>query len=170
MILLRATQRLLKHRGISVVTEPPPPTAALGEWHVNAVPLPFPGRWLVLYTSTNTLLTVVAPGKGLRTTVPIFRERLPALLRRLRLPDRWVQAQADALEEICVARTNNRRVLGSMNDLAYQIRLAAEAERSFQQLDLDRLEMYLAEVPLSMLRYQHPSRVAAALARSAADG
>lgn len=164
MILLRATQRLLKQGGISMVPEPPLPTTILGEWYANVVPLPFPGRWIVMYTSANTLLTVVTSGRGLRTTLPVFQQRMPALLRRLRLPDPWVQAQANALEEVYVTRTNNRRVLGSMNDLAYQIRIAAEVTRSFERLDFDCLELDLAEVPLSMLQYQHPSRVAAALA------
>ena len=164
-MILRCTQRLLKGIGLPIVADPPTPEAALGEWYANAVALPFTGRWVVMYTSASTLLTVVAPGRAVRTTLPVFRERLPRLLRRLGLPDEWVDAQARAVEEVFIARTNNRRVLGSMNDLANQVWHTAAEHHAFQMLDFDRLELELAEVPLSMFRYKHPAAVAADLAR-----
>ena len=168
-MILRCTQRLLKGIGLPIVADPPAPAAALGEWYANTVALPFTGRWLVMYTSASTLLTVVAPGRAIRTTLPAFRQRLPALLRRLGLPDGWVDAQARAAEEVFVARTSNRRVLGSMNDLANQIWFVAAEQHSFQALDLESLELELAEVPLSMIRYRHPAAVARELARGGSD-
>ena len=163
-MILRCTQRLLKGIGFPIVADPPAPEAALGEWYANAVALPFTGRWLVMYTSASTLLTVVAPGRAVRTTLPVFRERLPRLLRRLGLPEEWVDAQARAVEEVFIARTNNRRVLGSMNELAYLVWFAAADHRAFQTLDLDGLELELADVPLSMLGYKDPATIAAGLA------
>jgi hypothetical protein len=73
------------------------------------------------------------------------------------------------MAEVVVARTNDRRVLGSMNDLAHQIQVTAELARSFERIDWDRLEVDLAHVPLSMLKYQDPHTMAQELAQRGAS-
>jgi hypothetical protein len=168
MVLIRATRRLLKRGTIPIGDDLPPDVGPLGEWYANAVSLPFSGRWLVLFTNADTLVSVVAPGRSLRTTLPVFERRFPLLLRRFGLPKPWVQARADATAEVHVAKagaqTASRRVLGTMTDLAYQIRAEAETAGSFERFDLDRVEDRLAEVPLSVLGYGHPARAVAELA------
>lgn len=156
MVLLRCTRRLLRASGIEPVPEPPAPTAALGEWYANPVALPFRARSLVVFVHAGTLLSVVAPGRVLATTVPVFRQRLPLLLRRLELPRPWVELQSAALTSLCFARTASRSVLGSMNDIAEQIRAEAEWARSFDRLDLDRLEERLAGGLFGALSYRSP--------------
>ena len=164
-MILRCTQRLLKGSGLEIVADPPQPEVALGEWYAHTASLPFAGRSLVMYTSANTLLTVLVPGRAVRTTLPVFRQRLPLLLRRLELPGDWVDAQVRAAMDVLVARTKDRRVIGSMNEIANLVWWMAEEKRSFEALDLDRLEMKLAKVPHGMLRYRYPRDVAAELAR-----
>jgi len=146
MVVLRCTQRLLRSSGITPAPDPSPPTAPLGEWYANSLSLPFRGRSLVLFTESHTLLTVLAPGRVLRTTAPIFQERAPALLRRLGVPEPWISAQQEQMQEISFARTASRSVLGFMNDIAQNIWFTAGAEHSFEALDLDALEVSLAEV------------------------
>ncbi|MFL5541091.1 MAG: DUF6933 domain-containing protein [Longimicrobiaceae bacterium] len=165
-MILRCTQRLLKGSGLEIEADPPQPEAVLGEWYAHTVSLPFPGRGLVMYVSANTLLTVLVPGRAVRTTLPVFRQRMPLLLRRLELPGDWVDAQARAAAEVLVARTKDRRVIGSMNEIANLAWAQAEVHSSFESLDLDRLESWLARVPHSMLRYRYPRDVAAELARA----
>lgn len=170
MVLIRATRRLLKGGSIPTSDGLLPDVGPLGEWYANAISLPAPGRWLVLFTSADTLVSVVAPGRSLRTTLPVFERRLPPLLLRLGLPGPWIQARTDTFGEIHIARagvqTADRRVLGTMTDLAYQIRAEAEAAGSFERLDLDRVEDRLAEVPLSVLGYGCPSDAIAGLVGS----
>lgn len=156
MIVLRCTRRLLGSGRHPVSTDPAPPTAPLGEWFANAVPLPLPGRWVVMYTSSQTLLTVVVPGRALRTTTAAFQERVPALLHRLGLPAAWIAQQRALMQEITVARTNDRRVLGTMTDLAFQIQHAAQEARAVERIEWDALELALARVPLGMHRYECP--------------
>jgi DNA-binding transcriptional LysR family regulator len=163
-MILRCTQRVLKGIGLPIVADPPAQEAALGEWYANSLALPFSGRWLVLYTSASTLLTVTAPGRAIRPTLPVFRERLPRLLRRLGLPDAWVDAQVRAARDVTVARTKDRRVIGTMNEIADLVWFMAEEHHSFHTLDLDRVELKLARVPHGMLRYRFPIHVAEALA------
>jgi hypothetical protein len=153
MMILRCTQRILKGTAHPVEAEPPPPDVPLGEWYVNAVPLPFRGRGAVMYTSSTTLLTVLASGRTLRTTLPVFQARLPGLLESLDLPAEWVAPHATAAREVRIARTASRRVLGSMTDLAWLLQGYAERWSSFDDVDLGWLELRLAEPPMSMLDY-----------------
>lgn len=173
MVSLRITRRLLsassgRKRGSRVRDEgallsdgPPPEPGPLGTWYVNVVALPYPGRSLVLFTAADTMLSVVASGRSLRTTVPVFQRRVPILLLRLGLPGAWIQARAGDLADVHVARagaqTLDRTVLGTMTDASYQIRAEAEAAGTFDRLDLDAVEDGLAQVPLGALRSEHSS-------------
>ncbi|HYH79520.1 MAG TPA: hypothetical protein VEX86_06975 [Longimicrobium sp.] len=164
MLLLRCTQRLLDASRTIPEQAPAPAEGLLGEWYANVAPLPFPGRWAVMFTHAQTLLTVVAPGRVLRTTVPVFRERLPALLRRLEIPEAWIAEHAPLDGEVRVARTDSRRVLGSMNDLASGIWYGADEAPSFDRLDLATLERDLATTPLTFLGHASPDRAMLGLA------
>lgn len=171
MVIIRATRRLISAgtrrpgaalRGTSVLSEGPlPDVGPLGTWVANVVPLPYPGRSIVLRgchirdTAADTLLSVVASGRALRTTIPVFQRRLPILLLRLGLPGAWIQARAGDVKEVHVARvgaqTADRRVLGSMNDLTMHVHAMAVDAGVFDQLDFDVVEDRLAGVLLSVL-------------------
>lgn len=158
MIAVRATRRLVppgKRGARTLSDEPPPAPAALGTWVANVLQLPYPGRSVVLFTATDTLLSVVASGRALRTTIPVFQQRLPLLLLRLGLPGPWIQARADAAAIVHVARvgaeTPDRRVLGSMNDLAVHIDAMARKVETFDRFDFDDVEDRLATVLLGAL-------------------
>lgn len=166
MLLLRCTQRLLKGSGISPLADPPAATLPLGEWYANRIPLPFRGRTAVLYTSSDTLLSVVVPGRAVRTTLPVFLERMPALLRRLDLPDAWAELHRVPTGDVAYATTASRRVLGSMNDLANQVWFDVEAYPCWEAIDWDEIEERLSTVPLSLLAYSSPDLVARRLASS----
>jgi hypothetical protein len=154
-MILRCTQKLLKASGATLSPEPAPSGDALEEWYANVVSLPFPGRSVVMFTHPGTLLTVVAPGRVLRTTVPVFHQRLPELLRRVWVPDSWIAGHAPT-PEVHLAKTANRHVLGSMTDHAYTIWYHAELVSG--QLNLDDLEMRVAETPMTCLSHSTPER------------
>jgi hypothetical protein len=162
MILIRATRRLLKDVR-DIVNEPTEPAFPLSEWYANAIPLPLPGRWVVLYTSAESLLTVLVPGRSLTTTVPRFKLRAEQLLRRLGAAPEWIDQHRIHAEQVVFARTADRRVLGTMNDLAFLAQVAAEEAKSFDRLDLDALELQLARTPFSLLNYGYPAGAATAL-------
>jgi hypothetical protein len=140
MIVIRATQRLLKNSGIKPV-EAPETTAALGDWFATSMVLPG-HRPVVLYVSNATLLAVLVPGRAIHTTVPGFRNRLPALLNRLGLSGEWIDHVIGGAAEHVIARTNSRRMLGIMNDIVASMPYYAEET-------LDELELRLADTPYS---------------------
>lgn len=141
MIVIRATQRLLKNSGIKPAAEAPETTAALGDWFATSMVLPG-RRPVVLYVSSGTLLAVLVPGRVIHTTIPGFRNRLPALLDQLGLPGEWIDRVMGEAAEHVIARTNSRRMLGIMNDIVASMPFYAEET-------LDELELRLADTPYS---------------------
>ena len=81
---------------------------------------------------------------------------MPQLLRRLGLPEPWIQARTGDLADLHVARvgtsTADCRVLGTMTDGVVHLRAQALAAGAYVHLDLDRLEDRLARVMLGALR------------------
>jgi hypothetical protein len=141
MIVIRATQRLLKNSGIVPDAEPPETTAALGDWF--AISMVLPGRRpVVLYVSSATLLAVLVPGRAIHTTVPGFRDRLGALLSRLGLSGEWADRVIGEAAEHVIARTDSRRMLGIMNDIVASMPYYADQS-------LEELELRLADTPYS---------------------
>ena len=140
MIVIRATQRLLKNSGTKPA-EPPETTAVLGDWFATSTVLPG-RRPVVLYVSSATLIAVLIPGRAIHTTLPGFRGRLSALLHRLGSPREWADRVVAETAEHAVARTNSRRMLGIMN------RVVASMPY-YPDETLDALEMRLADTPYS---------------------
>jgi hypothetical protein len=72
-------------------------------------------------TSERCLLTMLLPARELRTSlVPNLHASLRSLLERLDVPEEQVSRELGAMQPVSFARATNRRVLGSMNDFAFQ--------------------------------------------------
>jgi hypothetical protein len=147
LITIRCTARLVNASKAALVEEPPRPTAPLGEWYANVVHLPFRGRSLVVFAHNPSRLAVVAPARTLRSAVPVFRERLPRLLRRIGVPEGRIREQESAMQEVVFGRTLDRSLLGSMTDMGQLIRALAQRARIPARFDLDEVEDFLAETP-----------------------
>jgi hypothetical protein len=119
------------------------PTTALGHWYLHLARL---GReQLVLATSERSLLTVVLPARGLRDGLPDrLRAAVGALLRRLDLPESAVRRELDQMADVCFAPATNRRVIGSLNELALQLHVHATRTR-----DATDLAAQLSDTPMS---------------------
>ena len=124
---------------------PPPPTSALGDWYVNLIQI---GRQqIVLATSERSLLTVLFPALGLRQTlIPNLQTGVRQLLFALAVPESIARRELDAMQAVSFARATNRRVLGSMNDFAFQ--LGAYMERTGGALEL---ALRLSDTPMSAI-------------------
>jgi hypothetical protein len=147
VILIRCTQRLLKLSRVAHVIDPPPHPGALREWYAHAVPLRFSGRWLTLYFSADTLLSVLTRGRTLGATLDQFRARLPALLRTMEVPEAWIAERMSGMDEVVAMRATDRRRLGYMTHVGYAIEAWQDEAPSYEALDLDTMEHELAGTP-----------------------
>jgi Domain of unknown function (DUF6933) len=142
--------------------EPPPSTGRLGDWYVNLVRFGRPE--FVIATSERSLLTVLFPARGLRTTLaPNLRAAVGSLLESLGVSHEAVAREMAAMESVAFGPATDRRVLGSMNELAFQasVQLA-------QGDDLLTVSRRLAETLMSAIggkrgEYGYPGRVAGEL-------
>lgn len=143
-MILRCTQKLLKASGIQPEDVELEPEGLLGEWYATAVELPIRGRSVVMFTSASTLLTVVAPGRVLKSTLPVFRRRLPALLERLFVPSERIAREMSSLGDVRFAKTRDRQIVGCMTDLVNAIQGHAEYAEDPDEFDLNVVEIALA--------------------------
>lgn len=162
MFTLRCTQKLLDRLGSAPVADPTSPDTVLGDWYANLIRV---GRiQLVLAVSERTLFPVVVPAKESRTLLPRLTEAMEPQLLAIGVPLGEAHAELMAMHGGAIAKTASRRVLGSLNDLAFQLDVALKhwPDRSFMAHSL-----WLAQTPLTYIEHAAPENatVAASAAR-----
>jgi hypothetical protein len=144
VITLCCTQKVRKR--LKLAATPPgssPPTTALGDWYVNLVR--FGRQQVVMATSERSLLTVLLPARDLRQSlVPNLQWAVQQLLTVLGVPPVTVSREIAEMQPAAFASAVNRRVLGSMNEFAWQA--GAYLDRTDDALELAR---QLSETPMS---------------------
>lgn len=157
---LRCTQRVRDRLHLpKALPEPPSSSGRLGDWYVHLVRFGRPE--FAIATSERSLLTVLFPAQGLRTMLaPNLRAAVALLLEALDVSSEAIAREVSAMEPVAFGRSTNRRVLGSMNDLAFQASVhLARGD------DLTTVARRLAETPMSAVgpkRWQlgYPEEVA----------
>lgn len=156
MITLRCTKKLLTHLNCSPEREEREPSSALGDWYANLIGMPA-GPPFYLVMNERSLLSVVLPHDVELLTG--FRRRAVALLRRLEVPAASVECEAFHLQNVRLGRTRCRRVLGTMNDAAWNLEsMIFDGPRG--RFSLDRVEDELAATPFSVIAYNFAGDVA----------
>jgi hypothetical protein len=151
-----------------MVSEPPPSTGRLGDWYVHLVRFGRPE--FALATSERSLLTVLFPARALQATLaPNLRAAVGSLLESLGVSGEAVAREIAAMESVAFGRATNRRVLGSMNELALQA--SVHLARGDDLLTLSRR---LADTPMSAIGakrwdYGYPREVARELLTMCVD-
>ena len=144
--------------GHSAPTETPSAKSSgrLGDWYANAIPVH--RRHVVLAVSGVTLVPVLVEAAPYKTMTSTFVAATGEVLRALRVRDTHVAVELDAMRELVMAPTNDRRVLGSMNDFARMVQGYIGDEPS-----LLRVALKLAESPCSPLGMKNPREATLAL-------
>jgi hypothetical protein len=151
MQLIRCTQKLLKELRVKP-TETEADLGSIGGWHANL--LRFERRKCVLFTNDETLYSIFVPAlkrPDFEYLDEVFRQ---SLFRRLRI-EGFTQSQIEKVlveySQVGFAKTNNRSVLGSMNDLSFQIDFHIGRYGGLANLDLDALNDEINRVPMSAI-------------------
>lgn len=143
MVVLRPTRRLLPALPPTVPVESVSDTA-LGDWYVNR--LVVDRRPLLLLTSARGLLPILAPARDVRTLPARLKGLVVARLHRLNVAPRVIDAECAAMVPVCVAKTTDRSVLGSLVDFAFQVEAHLEPG-AWDETTLPFVEGRLAETP-----------------------
>jgi hypothetical protein len=117
VVTLRCTRKLLRRLKAPTKAETLSSTTTLGDWYATLIPLR--PHQLVLCLNERSLLSVLvaaAPGESLSGR---FSEAVIALLYRLGIRGRPLETEAQAMAEVRLGPTANRRVVGCMNEAAF---------------------------------------------------
>ena len=147
MLTIRCTRVVRARLSLSSeLAEPPRSTGALGDWFVHLVH--FGSKQFALASSERSLLTVLLPARELRTSlVSNLRASVSTLLAMLAVPHATIVREIATMESTAFGRATNRRVLGSMNDLAFQ----ASVYLAHDGHDLLAISRRLARTPMSAI-------------------
>ena len=130
MAYLKCTRKVLDKLGLKTAPKVPeviPDGAALGDWYVHCFRLE--RRTAVVFINERTLFTVLVPGvtkPGFAKLGTIFREALAAALGNEGYPEERIARVLEEYTALEIARTSNRSILGTLNDIVFQIELAVE--------------------------------------------
>ncbi|HUS62411.1 MAG TPA: plasmid pRiA4b ORF-3 family protein [Acidimicrobiales bacterium] len=157
MLVIRGTKKLRDRvKGVAAAAEDHESTTALGDWFANAL---FWRPQVALLVNSRTLLPVfmeLAPAATLLERAPAVIE---AVLRRHGVDETLMAAERKAMDEVRIASTNDRRVVGVMNEFAfYGGRLWKEGQH-----DLEALSLRMSSLIIGRLDEGSPDRALAAV-------
>jgi hypothetical protein len=153
VVVFRCTRKLLDRLPAATASSSARSTTALGDWYFTLVVAK--PQWLLLGVSEKSRLPIVLPARELRTMTPRFQQALDRVLHDLGISEEAIAAERRSMEEIAIARTVDRHVLGSVNDFVQAIRFALEDRLDKSPHDLS---LWLSDTPILPLK-DRPGRM-----------
>jgi len=153
MVTIRCTAKLLKELDTKPASVPAQ-LPGLSDWHANL--LRVDRKKCVLFTNDLTLYSflihkekkTLSAGFGEQFRLGLFKSLMSDGLN-----DSQVKRMLDSQDSIVVAKTNSRSVLGSMNDLAFQIKYMVQAKGGLTMADLAEINRQLNRIPMGAIKY-----------------
>lgn len=154
MAIIRCTVKLLNELGVKPTNAPNQPTN-LCDWHSNLL-------WLdrkkyVLFTNDQTLYSLLVHWTKAPRSAN-FLERFRFGMFKSLMSEGLIEDQVNYLlsqhAQITITKTNSRSVLGSMNDLTFQIKSMIHMNGGMHEGDLPEITRQLNRTPMSAIKYQ----------------
>ena len=153
VFVLRCTQKLLDRLNATPDAAPAPSDTVLGNWYANLIRV---GRiQVVLAVSERSLLPVVVPARDGRAVVQRISEALEPMLTAIGVPADDVAAERQAMQHWVLGKTASRSILGSLNELAFQLEGGL---LHFPERTLLAHSLWLAKTPLKVIDYGAPDQ------------
>jgi hypothetical protein len=149
MVIVRATKKLLDRLGPPTSAAEQASTTLLGDWYATAW---FWRPQVALLVSEVTLLPVLMPLAPAATLLQRFGSQLAAVLDAHDTPAEFIDAELQEMDEVRLAKTASRSVVGIMNEFTYLADAWCQDEP-----DLLALAVRLAATPCGPLYKRHIS-------------
>jgi len=130
-------------------------SSAWCDWHANL--LWVDRKKCVLFTNNQTLYSFFLPSMKkpiLENFGEVFRLGLFKSLMTEGFAEPQVEYVLREYQHIVIAKTNSRSILGSMNDLAFQIKSMIYATGGLANADLSEINRQLNRIPMSAIKYK----------------
>jgi len=144
----------LKKRDVS---ENEPSESYLGSWHANLIYID--GKKCLLFVNDKTLFNFIVPDISraqIRGLSNIFKFTLECVLSTEGVPERAKTKIMSECESIQYANSNNKSVLGSMNDLAFNYKYHIQSEGGVHSYAVPSIIKKLNHMPMGALDYMSP--------------
>jgi hypothetical protein len=145
----------MKRMGISNPGEPPPPENVLGDWFANII-YTRQGHY-VLLVSEKSLLPILTTARELDNLEQRFLSQLADVLSALGVRPELVDRELSRMTPMYYGRTNNRSVLGTMNDFVVNFKYELSIGRDYSLHDWS---LRLAITPCGPIDMQRPMDLA----------
>jgi hypothetical protein len=155
MTVIRCTQKLLDEMGPKASKLPAP--SNVPGWHANVFRIE--RHKCVLFTHDESLFSVFIPWLHKEDFLSLgetFSQRLFKTLLWHEFPQEQMEVILDTLREIQYGKSNNRSVLGTMNELRFQIEYFASDSGGLENLDLVELHFRINQMLFSANGSKHP--------------
>lgn len=169
MLIFKCTQKVRDFLSLAPneLTEPVDHTnSVLGDWYVNLIVID--RRKCLLFMNERTLLSFIAIGfkksKTLKHDVhQVFIHHLFNLYKLLQLPLDGLNQVMDDYLEYGYSKTDSRKVLGNMNDLAHLYQVTIDYRGGLDACNLSEIIRLMNHTPQANLNHQYSVDVANAL-------
>jgi hypothetical protein len=151
MLVVHGTRKFLDRAGRPTAIPDDRSTTLLGDWHATVL---FWKPQVGLFVNDATLLPVLVPFAPAASVIDRFRTSVEEVLDAHGLSRSFIDAEVAQMIEHRLATTDNRSVIGIMNEFA---RLGEAYRDPVGIPDLKALSMRLAETPCGPLYSRHVS-------------
>lgn len=160
-LVIRPTASLAKKMGIKLSQIEARSSGKLGDWYANDIIL---GRkQYILCVSENARLSVLLKAAPYANWPERLAPALKALLLKIGVPEKAVEAEIATMESACtIAKTNSRSVLGSIRDYAFNLE-ALELRGRLHETSAFEASLWLADMISLVLPLRTPKDSALAL-------
>jgi len=162
MRLLHCTRKLLKELDVPLV-EPdkiPQPTEGLGHWYANL--LRIDKRKCLLFTNEKSLYTFLIPkvlNANLKNIEEEFLINLSYNLQGEGFGIEVISRVMQEYQEIGFAKTVSKKVLGSMNQLAFEYEVFIQGKEGLENIRILEMNRDINRTILKGIKYLHPIEV-----------
>lgn len=153
MFTLHCTAKLRDRLRRPLATTKRPSTTILGDWYGTVL---FWKPQLALLVNERTLMPILLPLAPAATLPDRLGPAASALLHRYGMALPLIERELAAMNEVAIAKTSNRRVVGTMIEFGFE---ASVYREQLGATDLAQLSMRLAETPCGAIGYNRPDRL-----------
>ncbi len=158
MSLIHCTKKLFKELGTPPLqhSDTSPDIEGLGNWYANL--LRIDRRKCLIFTNEKSLYTFLIPNVIKANLKNIEEEFLINLSYNLQNEGFGLEVirVMQEYQEIGFAKTSNRRVLGSMNEFAFEYDFLIRREGGIEKVRILEVNKMINRTPIGALKYKYP--------------
>jgi len=158
-MILRCTKKLITTYGLLVV-EDTADNKMFSEWYANLIYIE--RKKCILFTDSKTLYSLLLldiKKADIINIDEIFYKQLYRSLLQIGIKEDLIKRIIPQPLKMIFSKTQNKSILGSMNDYAYQYKYIILAKGGIGYIDIDDIIQNINETPMGLIGYNSAKRL-----------